>query len=208
MKKLIATLAVALIAVTASAQITWNAKAGIGISSVLESGGSEGSKTHLVGKIGGGIEYPLTSNLSLMPSLEFAFKGAAWEYEYDTNKSFKETIDIYYLQVPVLFAYRFNLTDRLNLVAKVGPYFAFGLAGKVHDKNPSWGNESYGVFSEQVGCKRFEVGGDVGIDLEFKRWVVGVEYEIGITPLLKEEDKGFTYTMRNSAFYATVGYKF
>lgn len=200
MKKLIATLAVALIAVTASAQITWNAKAGIGISSVLMSGGNEDGKTHLVGKAGAGIEYPLTSNLSLMPSLEFAFKGAAWDYGEGCN----ETLDIYYMQIPVLFAYRFNLTDRLNLVAKVGPYFAFGLGGKVKYNDPGWANESAGVFSEEIGGKRFEVGGDVGIDLEFKRWVVGVEYEIGITPLVKEDG----FSIRNSAFYATVGYKF
>ena len=213
MKKLLCLLVVAMFAITASAQITWNTKAGFGISSCLYSDGdNEDGKTHFVGKLGVGMEYPLTSNFSLMPSAEFALKGAKWGYKDDSFK-YDETIDIYYFQIPVLGAYRFNLTDRLNLVAKAGPYFAFGFAGKAKF------SESYseGSFSDNYsgsenlfknGGKRFEVGLDFGVDLEFKRFVVGAEYEFGLTPLFKEEDKGDSWSVKNSAIYVTVGYKF
>lgn len=208
MKKILCLLVGAMFAITASAQITWNAKAGFGISSCILSEGGEGSKAHFVGKLGAGMEYPLTANFSLMPSAEFAFKGAKFSYnDSQYNYSEKQTIDIYYFQIPVLGAYRFNLTDRLNLVAKAGPYFAFGLAGKIHDKASIDGNSdsaSAGVFSDEVGGKRFELGLDFGVDLEFKRFVVGAEYEFGLTPLVKEDGM----SARNSAFYVTVGYKF
>lgn len=205
MKKFLCFLVVAVLAVTASAQITWNAKAGLGIASCILSDGGEDSKPHFVGKLGVGMEYPLTSNFSLMPSAEFALKGARWSYN-DYNVEFKQTVDLYYFQIPVLGAYRFNLTNRLNLVAKVGPYFAFGFAGKVHAEGSGGGSsfsESAGVFSDEVGGKRFDVGFDLGVDLEFRRFVVGAEYEIGITPLVDEDAQ-----VRNSAIYVTVGYKF
>lgn len=68
MKKVLSFLVMATITIVASAQITWNAKAGVGISSVILSEGSEGSKIHLVGKLGAGMEYAISSNFSLMPS--------------------------------------------------------------------------------------------------------------------------------------------
>lgn len=36
-----------------------------------------------------------------------------------------------YLEIPVLAAARFAVTDNQNVVVKAGPYFAFGVAGKV-----------------------------------------------------------------------------
>lgn len=91
----------------------------------------------------------------------------------------------------------------MNLVVKAGPYFAFGFAGKVN-ADDSYGSYDGDVFGDEIGAKRFELGVDLGVDFEFKRWVVGAEYEIGITPLIKEDGA----TARNSAFYVTAGYKF
>lgn len=215
MKKLLCILVVGIFAMTASAQITWNAKAGFGISKCLYSDGdNEDGKTHFVGKLGVGMEYPLTSNFSLMPSAEFALKGAKWGEKFE-GWTYEETIDIYYFQIPVLGAYRFNLTDRLNLVAKAGPYFAYGFAGKAK-LSESFGSGSHNEdYSESEnlfknGGKRFEVGLDFGVDLEFKRFVVGAEYEFGLTPLYKEksEKADESYSIKNSAIYVTVGYKF
>ena len=106
----------------ASAQITWNAKLGAGVSSCTTSGDAE-IKSHFVGKIGIGIEYPLSANFSLMPSLEFAMKGAKDDKSNELNSN--------YLQVPVMGAYRINLNDSWNLTIKAGPYFAYGLSAKM-----------------------------------------------------------------------------
>lgn len=211
MKKLLSLLVFALFAITASAQITWNAKVGGGISTCIYSEGADwDNKIHPVGKIGVGMEYPLSSNFSLMPSAEIAYKGAKWGYDHSFviedipfEGHLRTVIDIFYFQIPVLGAYRFNLSDHMNLVAKAGPYFAFGFAGNVKNSEDSF-NVSNGVFSEEVGGKRFEVGLDFGIDFEFKRYVVGAEYEFGLTPIVKE----YGESVRNSAIYVTVGYKF
>lgn len=200
MKKFLSFVLMAVVAVAASAQITWNAKAGVGISSVISNADWGTSKIHFVGKLGAGMEYALSSNFSLMPSAEFAYKGAKFSNEslaYETN------IYVFYFQIPVLAAYRFHLNNHLNLVGKVGPYFAFGLAGWFNNKY----EDGYDIeeYKEDVFnyAERFEVGVDFGVDLEFKRWVVGAEYEIGITPLISGAGHA-----RNSAFYVTAGYKF
>lgn len=75
MKRII--LLVCLIAGTLGAysQVTWNLKAGVGLSA-LEGTNYEGDNSiRIVGKIGVGMEVPLNRNLSFMPSLEFAMKG-------------------------------------------------------------------------------------------------------------------------------------
>lgn len=190
MKKLIFLVLIAFTAFSASAQITWNTKAGFGVANCW--GDAEGLKMHIVGKIGAGIEKPFSPNWSLMPSLEIAMKGT----EFDGGK-----VDIFYVQVPIVAAYRLNLNDNWNMTIKAGPYFAYGFYGSVNDTEY---DESYSLFSDEMGGKRFDAGLDLGLDFEYHRFVFGVEYEFGVLPLIKEEsDKIY-----NSAFYATIGYKF
>ena len=174
-------LCVAFAAMSASAQITWNVKGGVGYAHLL--GDTEGLKGHVVGKAGVGIEKPFTSNWSLMPSLEVALKGCKIE-DY-------KSMNLLYVQVPVLAAYRLNINDSWNTTLKAGPYFGVGV----------YGTEN--AFSD-LGCKRFECGLVLGVDFEYHRFVFGVEYELGFTNLVEEDGA----SARNAAFYATVGYKF
>lgn len=67
MKKFLLLAVMVIAAMSASAQITWNVKGGVGVAHCW--GDAEGIGSHFVGKVGAGIEKPLTSNWSLMPSL-------------------------------------------------------------------------------------------------------------------------------------------
>lgn len=187
--------------ISASAQITWNLKGGVGVATCF--GDAEGSKSHFVGKIGGGIEKAFTPNWSIMPSLEVAWKGTKFNYS-GYGASEKETVDILYLQIPVLAAYRINLSDNWNMTVKAGPYFAVGVWGNVsYDYNDDYGHSDSGnenIFDEDTN--RFDVGLDLGIDFERRRFVFGVEYEVGAISIVKG------VSLHNSAFYATIGYKF
>lgn len=185
MKRFLSLVCVTMLAMAASAQITWNAKGGFGVATCY--GDADGLKSHLVGKLGAGIEYPLSSNISLMPSLEFAWKGAEQDYEGGTA-----TLDLYYLQVPVVAAYRMNLSDSWNLTLKAGPYFAFKVSDQV----------SAGGVSDDYGAKSFDAGIDAGIDFEHHRFVFGVEAEMGFCKLTDD------WNAKNLAFYATIGWKF
>lgn len=213
MKKLLTLAALMFVTVAASAQITWNAKAGLGIATCT--GDAEDLSSHLVGKIGVGIEKPISPNWSIMPSLEIAWKGA--EYK-ESEPGYKEdmTLSLTYLQIPVLAAYRINLSDNWNMTIKAGPYIAYALSGEIEDKWESMGvsyKETIDIFKgkesdtgkEEDGVakgNRFDYGIDLGVDFEYQRFVFGLEYEVGFKSFMKEID------IKNAAGYVTVGYKF
>lgn len=215
MKKLFSLLCVAMFAVAASAQITWNVKGGVGFATCY--GDVEGGmENHFVGKIGVGIEKPLSSNWSLMPSLELAWKGAEYSEDlgevYDGySESTKETLDVFYIQVPIVAAYRINLNDSWNLTLKAGPYFAYAISGRFKgsssygggNEGGSWDEDLFKSYEGEEAGKRFDAGLDLGVDFEFHRFVFGAEYELG---LLKFAPGGGD--VKNAAAYVTLGYKF
>ncbi|MBR4065715.1 MAG: porin family protein [Bacteroidaceae bacterium] len=190
MKKLFCLICMGLFIATASAQITWNAKGGLGFANCI---GDYETNGKFVAKAGVGIEKAFSPNWSLMPSLELAWKG----YDVD-DYEYSETADMFYLQIPVLAAYRLNLNDSWNLVLKAGPYIACGLFGNISASFEGT-NESDDIFDY---AERLDVGLDFGVDFEYHRYVIGAEYEFGLTSLSKEGD------VHTSAFYVTVGYKF
>lgn len=185
MKRLLSLVCASMLAIAASAQITWNAKIGGGIATLWGSG-SDTYKSHVVGKIGAGIEYPLSSNVSLMPSLEFALKGTKF-------KDVDATLDLYYLQIPIVAAYRVNLADAWNMTFKAGPYVAFAVSDKISNEGKRFSAEA----------KKFDAGLDAGIDFEYHRFVFGVEAEMGFLNLVNGAGD-----IKNLAFYGTIGWKF
>lgn len=195
MKKLVTLLVVVLMALTASAQVTWNVKGGVGVASCIMEGEDE-VNDKFVGKIGFGIEVPFASDWSLMPSLEMAWKGAVWE---KPDFDYKETLNESYLQIPVLVAYRLNLNPRWNMTLKAGPYVALLLSAK--DKIEFMGEEQE-VDLKDSNANNIDVGIDIGVDFEYHRFVFGLEYELGFVSMLPDVD------IKNSAVYFTAGYKF
>lgn len=210
MKKLLVMVFAFAMAMSSSAQITWNMKLGGGMAMCVGGADFGDMKGKFVGKIGVGIEKPLTANFSIMPSIELALKGTKWEYSTyydDSNVTLKETYSPIYVQIPVLAAYRLNMNDDWNLTLKAGPYFAYGISGDVTQKSSSGYSQHTGsqdLFSE-LEAKRFDAGIDVGVDFEYHRFVFGLEYERGFTsfaPSYSDVD------IFNQAAYVTVGYKF
>ena len=210
MKKLFILAFAMTMAMTASAQITWNAKLGGGLAFCAGMNDEGDTKAKFVGKVGVGIEAPLTANFSLMPSLEFAMKGTKWsikEYISGYSVDVDETYSPMYLQIPILGAYRLNLNDDWNMTLKIGPYFAYGISGKVEAEASTSGVTASGdvdLFSD-LDAKRFDAGVDVGIDFEYHRFVVGLEFERGFVSFAPDDEDINVY---NQALYVTVGYKF
>lgn len=209
MKKLLSSMVVMLVSLAASAQITWNVKLGGGIA--MCTGDVENTKNIFVGKVGVGFEMPLSHSLSLMPSLEFAIKGTktsfdGYDYEWDEYYNFEETFTPMYIQLPVVCAYRLNLNTDWNIVLKAGPYFAYGIKGdyKLKEKNSGESSDNYDLFSDG-DAKRLDIGIDAGIDFEYHRFVIGLEYEKGFTSFASSDSDVDIF---NQAAYLTVGYKF
>ena len=205
MKKTIGILMVLFVAMTAKAQVTWNLKGGVGFASCI-SNDVDNSKMKFVAKFGGGLETPITQSLSFMPSLEVAWKGG--KYEMPGGDA---TLNLIYLQIPAVLAYRVNVNDRLNMTIKAGPYAAFAVSGKMK-QDYVFAGKSYDynvdIFDEDEtgiteAAKRFDVGLDVGLDFELHRFVLGLEYELGFLSFAPNDTD-----LKNQAFYLTIGYKF
>lgn len=224
MKRIFTLACVAMLTLCASAQVTFNAKLGGGMSwAPMSEKGSDftpsDNKGLFVGKIGFGAEIPVSQNFSVMPSLELAMKGGKYEAKNDYETT-SDKLNVTYLQIPVMAAYRLSLNDRLNMTLKAGPYFAYGLSGnmKITEDNINNGTETekIDIFSDkEMGGKaadRFDVGGILGVDFEYHRFVVGAELECGFTDMYKEttteEDWNYSVKIKNLAAYVTVGYKF
>ena len=195
MKKIFCLMFVAFIAMAAQAQITWNAKAGLGFAKCKS---DMATKNALVWKAGVGLEKPLSANWSIMPSLEFAMKGTKYAEGRVSIGVSEPELSLSYIQIPVLAAYRFHVNNSLNMVLKAGPYIAYAIKGDY---------EGYDIFEkdefdgEEMG-KRLDYGLDLGVDLEYQRYVVGFEYEYGFSSIEKDFDT------KTSAMYLTIGYKF
>lgn len=188
-----------LLSVAAAAQVTWNVKGGVGIAANITDA-NVNTKSKVVAKLGIGLEKPLTPDLSLMPSLEFATKGGKYGLK---SIDAEEELTLYYLQLPVLLAYRFNAADYLNITAKAGPYFAYALSGKLRHGYHYAGNyyeSKIDIFDKNLSgitkaAKRFDVGLDAGVDFELRRFVLGLEYEVGLMSMAPNHKRLTELTM-------------
>lgn len=198
-----------------SAQITWNVKAGAGIATVTGLNGDGETLTKVGWKIGVGIEKPLSANWLIMPTLEFKQKGCAWkEIDREYDYWLEEDVNVPYVQLPVLAAYRLRLNDEMNLTLKAGPYFAYALSAKCKYKeywNGEMDEDEYDLFDssdidEETSTSRFDCGLALGADVEYHRFVVGAEVEYGLIPVVKNNYENMK--IRNISAYITVGYKF
>lgn len=179
------------------------------------------------------VDYAIVDNFFLESGLTFQRKGYHVESESDFNSALgsmstniDRTVNLFYLQLPVLFNYRFNIGQTVGLIPQVGPYFAVGVGGKTKieteiENEPANGYETvtYDVkkedsFNDQrsrfdLGL-RFALG--VGIASNMK---VSVGYDLGLVDWIKKEYKAFdkVYQVennksKNGSLFATFTYYF
>lgn len=210
MKKLFVVALFAFFASASFAQVSWNAKAGVNMSTL--SGIEDSDLKMKVGyQFGVGMEYAFNDTWAIQPSLMFISKGAKAEYK-DEEDTETTTYNPLYLQLPIMAAARFKVSDGMNLVINAGPYLAYGVGGKVtQEYSYDGGTESekaniFGDGEDEMDAKRFDFGLGAGVTAEFGKFLVGIDATFGLTKLLKDtEDK---YNPKNTTVALSVGYKF
>ena len=96
----------------------------------------------------------------------------------------------------------------MQLQFNVGPYFAYGIAGKYKESDSFDGLKSeeesdyFGDDDDQHGGKRFDVGLQVGTGVTIKKFFVGCAYEFGFAKAIKDSKA------KNTNFMVNVGYNF
>ncbi len=123
------------------------------------------------------VDFPLLESLYIQSGLYYTAKGCK-----DESEGVKETYKPSYLEIPILASYRYNFSDAAQLQVNFGPYFAYGLGGKVKFEYRGETKE-YDFFGDEdddsYGAKRFDFGLQVGVGLTIaKHYFVGGGYEL------------------------------
>lgn len=189
MKKILVLLALVCAVLNVSAQedskFSW--KAGIGLSSITGSD-NEGFKSTISYKVGVGYEMEMSESFSVEPAVMF------------NNKSFKiegvsGNINRFFVEVPVLAAYKIDLNDNYKITINAGPYVAYGLFGSDIEN----GEEKSNIFDS---CERFEAGIELGAKIALSDMTVGIDFNRAFTKAIKD---GKIYSQ---VIGVTFGYKF
>ncbi len=135
--------------------------------------------------VGGFVRIPMSSMWSFQPELEYATKGAKTT-DNSTGTPATATLDLSYLEMPLLFRVAAPSTPAGRLFAEFGPAVAAKLDCTV--------SVSSGGLSASTSCANFggnikslDIGAMVGAGYEFpmgsRALSVGVRYNYGLTEI-------------------------
>ncbi len=133
----------------------------------------------------------------------------------------KYSIDIkpWYLQVPVLAMYSFELPGGFTVQPYAGPYLGYGIGGKGKFSSGQYSSEAYLFKKSNIKdsdgdeqetpqlLKRFDMGIRLGVGATYGRFYLGLGYDWGLTDNVKEDEYGVGFA-RNRSFTLSVGYNF
>lgn len=197
MKKFFMTAVLAMFALVGFSQVKWDARVGVNFSNVTK---ADEAKSLTGFTLGLGMDYGLSESWSFRSGLMFTSKG--WKFKEEGEKITYRPI---YLEIPILAAYKVNISENTKFVINAGPYLAFGLGGKA-----KYGDVDMKLFKGEDGedayMKRFDLGIQYGVGFELSdRYLINLTGQNGfICPFdVDEGDKP-----KNMSFAISVGYRF
>lgn len=187
-------------------------KGGINFSSIAISdkdGDYYGREKSKVGyNLGIAADIPLGKKFYFQPNLNFSAKGSKLREMNVGSGRADLSMNASYLQIPLLFAYKFDISKWNNSFnIAFGPYIAYGVGGNITGSSIKLGS-----FSSDGLCNRTDVGMNMEFQLELPKIIFILGYEYGFTDMIKKETLINEYRNRvsfhNSTNYIGIGYKF
>lgn len=199
MKKFLMTAVLGMFALAGFSQVKWDAKFGMNFSNMTK----DSEAKALPGfHLGVGMDYGFSENWSLQSGLIISSKG--WKYKEEGEKITYRPV---YLDIPILAAYKFNISDNTKFVINAGPYLAFGLGGKAKA-----GDYDYKLFKggeDEAKLKRFDLGIQYGVGLEIgEHYLVNLTGQNGFITPYDFPDGYDGDKPKNMTFSIGVGYRF
>lgn len=154
--------------------------------------------------IGGFYSMPLTDAVELEVSGLISTKGSKIK-----DDNFEMTMNIVYLEIPVLAKYNLELSKGNSLFIGAGPYVGIGLTGKSKmsifgfndSKSLEFGNDN------DSDLKRLDLGLATALGFNLDGIIIGLGYDLGLTnnaPKGDSDNKTSTRTFKLSFGY-TLG---
>lgn len=153
------------------------------------------------------LDYEFISNMSIQSGIYFVTKGA----EYTTENAGFEDVDakMYYLQIPLHYAYKIPLSGTTRFNVNAGPYVAAGIGGKTKVSGDT--SQEYDTFHKiedgqyvGLGYKSFDAGVGIGIGFEFNSFTLDVGWDVGLVNISHTKNA----TVKNQSGFVSVGYMF
>jgi len=202
MKKVILVLVFVLSVVTANAQ-KFGVTAGLNASNEVNSFSIKNvSYDWKIGfQAGAFMDFAIiTPRLSVIPELLFTQRGTKINIkDFDTiNETF------YYVQLPVNFAYKFDLGNEQSLFPFAGAYIGHAMCGTAKSKQGN-GNTNKRFGSSNQEYKRIDWGLNFGVGYQYTGNIV---FKLQYNPGLQNFSRQSGYTTKNTNIAVTVGYFF
>ena len=199
-------------------QLSWNAKAGMNVSKTtnyFEPAMKPGYQ------FGVGMDYYFTEHWGIQPSLILISKGVKDKFDtyfgydigyHEHNALLDFTENRIYLEMPVMLAYRVNISNAMKLVFNGGGYISYGIGGKIkqtytlYDGSTEKFNPSTFFFFKRT--QKFDFGLGAGTALEFKnRYIISLFGEWGLKNAYTWIESS-NRKIANQSYGLNIGYKF
>ncbi|WP_212000717.1 porin family protein [Chitinophaga sp. HK235] len=231
-KTIFLSLAAMAISVAAMSQARVGVKGGWNLSNITTtSGGStEDAKTLSGFNVGVIADLPLVPRiLSFQPGVFYTTKGTKSEVGDKNHVSLTSPYAKYsqnpsYIEVPLNLIGKLPIGEGASLFAGVGPYFAFGVAGRNKyeavtvagaasgSSDIKWDDDTpfnNGDLNQgRDKWKRFDWGGNVQVGAEISNFLISAQYGIGFAKVYSGQDNNADDKNKNRVFSVSVGYLF
>ncbi|SEW08596.1 porin family protein [Chitinophaga arvensicola] len=203
MKKLLLSAAAVLVASLSFGQAKWGIVAGPQFSSIASknavlNSGKETSSILTGIRAGITVDIPLADEFYIGTGLLYSGKGGKAK-----NSDVKTTLS--YLELPLHFMFKPEVGSG-KLVLSAGPYFAYGVGGKI--KNTILGDLN--VYDDEALLakqKRFDAGVGINVGYEMPMGLYfGLNTDLGLVNTAENTDNDRRF--KNTSFGVSVGYKF
>ncbi|MDN5296798.1 MAG: porin family protein [Bacteroidota bacterium] len=206
MKKLtVSLLALMLIAtITVKAQVSLSAKGGLNMSNLY---GDEltDENVNFGFNLGLALDYEFQPAMAVQTGLFFTTKGSKVTREIEDLLSGDFTQTLNYLQLPVHFAYKYEVTPETRIVFHAGPYIAYGVGGKSELTSGDASISSNKVFGDETyQYKPFDAGLGLGVGAEFGQFLLDLGWDMGLVNISRIDDGN----IKNQNAYLSIGYRF
>lgn len=180
----------------------------------------DNDKSKIGFNVGVAVEFPIVRSFYINSGLFYTTKGIKFE-DSGSDWSEKETFNAGYLELPVYASYRLNFAEASQLQINFGPYFAYGVNGKVKyeysdseypEDNEKVDYDLFGVADDssdeyKAGIKRFDCGLGIGLGYTLHKVYLGINYQFGLVNIADKKAWG-NGKIKNSNFNISIGYNF
>jgi len=231
-KRIILCVAALAISFAAVSQVRVGVKGGLNLANISTNndGTVDNSRTLPSYHIGVITDMPLIKNvLSFQPGVFYTSKGAKLESGSKGSPSVadpytKYTTNPQYIEVPLNFVGKIPIGSDCRLFAGIGPYFAFGVAGKnkyefnngivnttgksdiVCDDDTPFNNDDPNQGRNKY--RRFDWGGNVMVGAEISRFLLSAQYGLGFNKINSGAESSSDNKNKNRVFSISAGFLF